>query len=68
VAAHRKLLAAARHGDAGQVRQLMIAHIDEAEGFVRSLDAAVRQRFLLDSELQGRISPQRQPSKPRRTR
>jgi len=46
----------------------MIAHIDEAESFVRSLDGAVRQRFLLDSELQGRISPQRQPSKPRRTR
>jgi len=68
VAAHRKLLAAARRRDAREVRQLMIAHIDEAESFVRSLDGAVRQRFLLDSELQGRISPQRQPSKPRRTR
>lgn len=67
VAAHRKLLAAARRGDAGQVRQLMVEHIDEAEGFVRSLDGAVRQRFLLDSELQGRISPQ-VPSRPRRTR
>jgi len=68
VAAHRKLLAAARRGDAAEVRQLMIAHIDEAEGFVRSLDGAVRQQFLLDSELQGRISPRHQPSKPGRTR
>ena len=33
VAAHRKLLAAARRGDAAKVRKLMLDHIDEAGGF-----------------------------------
>jgi DNA-binding FadR family transcriptional regulator len=58
VAAHMRLLAAARRGDAGRVRKLMAAHIDEAESHVRQLHGAVRRRFVLDSELQARISPQ----------
>jgi DNA-binding FadR family transcriptional regulator len=58
VAAHRKLLAAARRGDAAKVRKLMLDHIDEAGGFALKLDAAVRRHFVLDSELQARINPQ----------
>jgi GntR family transcriptional repressor for pyruvate dehydrogenase complex len=57
VAAHRKLLAAARRGDAAKVRKLMLDHIDEAGGFALKLDAAVRRHFVLDSELQARITP-----------
>jgi GntR family transcriptional regulator, transcriptional repressor for pyruvate dehydrogenase complex len=56
VAAHRRLLAAARLGDAERIRKLMVEHIDEAERHVRRLDAAVRQRFVLDSELRRRIA------------
>ena len=58
VAAHKRLLAAARRGDVERVRKLMVAHIDEAERHVRKLDGAVRRRFVLDSELQARIAPQ----------
>jgi GntR family transcriptional repressor for pyruvate dehydrogenase complex len=57
VAAHRKLLAAARRGDAAKVRKLMLDHIDEAGSFAGKLDAAVRRHFVLDSELQTRINP-----------
>jgi len=57
VAAHRRLLAAARRGDAALVRRLMAAHILEAERHVRLLDAEVRQRFVLESELKMRIAP-----------
>jgi DNA-binding FadR family transcriptional regulator len=60
VAAHRKLLAAARKRDVNAVRRLMAAHIDEAGSIVATLDAAVRQRFVTDTELQGRIDPRRQ--------
>lgn len=56
VAAHRRLLAAARRGDAERIRKLMVEHIDEAERHVRQLDAAVRQRFVLDSDLRRRIA------------
>src|SRR5471030_36666 len=52
VAAHRRLLAAARRRDANKVRKLMVEHIDEARGFVAELDAAVRQRFVTDQDLQ----------------
>jgi GntR family transcriptional repressor for pyruvate dehydrogenase complex len=58
VAAHKRLLAAARRGDVERVRKLMVEHIDEAESHVRKLDAAVRRRFVLDSDLQARIAPQ----------
>lgn len=61
VAAHKRLLAAARRGDADRVRRLMVAHIDEAERHVRKLDAGVRRRFVLDSDLQARIAPQSRP-------
>jgi GntR family transcriptional regulator, transcriptional repressor for pyruvate dehydrogenase complex len=63
VAAHRRLLAAARRGDAARVRQLMVKHIDKAECHLRRLDAEVRRRFAFDSELRPSIAPQ-----PRRTR
>jgi DNA-binding FadR family transcriptional regulator len=56
VAAHKRLLAAARRGDVERVRKLMVAHIDEAESHVRKLEGAVRRRFVLDSELQTRIA------------
>ena len=57
VAAHRRLLAAARRRDANKVRKLMIEHIDEAGRVVAELKAAVRQRFVTDSDLQARITP-----------
>ena len=61
VAAHKRLLAAARRGDVERVRKLMVEHIDEAERHVHKLDAAVRRRFVLDSDLQARIAPQSRP-------
>ena len=67
VAAHHKLLAAARRGDAAKVRKLMLDHIDEAGGFAGKLDAAVRRHFVPDSELQARISPRQQSSNPGKT-
>ena len=56
VAAHKRLLAAARRGDVERVRKLMVEHIDEAERHVRKLDAAVRQRFV-PIRSAGRIAP-----------
>src|SRR5215475_13930801 len=56
VAAHRRLLVAARRRDAKQVRKLMIEHVDEAERHVRRLAAAVRRRFVLESELRPSLS------------
>jgi GntR family transcriptional regulator, transcriptional repressor for pyruvate dehydrogenase complex len=61
VAAHKRLLLAARRGDAGRVRKLMVEHVDEAERHVRKLDGFVRRRFVLDSELRARIAPQSRP-------
>jgi GntR family transcriptional regulator, transcriptional repressor for pyruvate dehydrogenase complex len=64
VAAHRRLLAAARRGDAARTRKLMIEHIDEAERHLRRLDAEVRRRFVTDSDLRQPIAPQpRRPGK-----
>jgi GntR family transcriptional repressor for pyruvate dehydrogenase complex len=60
VAAHRRLLAAARKGDAARVRKLMVEHIDEAEQHVLKL-AAVRQRFVSDFDLRRRVVPRQQP-------
>src|SRR6185437_1866567 len=50
VAAHKRLLAAARKGDAARVAKLMAEHIDEAERHVLALSAAVRQRFISEAE------------------
>jgi GntR family transcriptional regulator, transcriptional repressor for pyruvate dehydrogenase complex len=55
VAAHRRLLAAARRRDPNTVRRLMLDHIDEAAGLAAELDAAVRQGFVSDADLQPRI-------------
>ena len=55
VAAHRRLLVAARRRDANEVRRLMLDHIDEAAGLAAELDAAVRQGFVSDADLQPRI-------------
>lgn len=68
VAAHRRLLVAARRGDAERVRKLMVEHIDEVERHVLKLKAAVRRRFVLDSELRTRVSPQRRASNNERAR
>jgi GntR family transcriptional repressor for pyruvate dehydrogenase complex len=64
VAAHRRLLAAARKGDAARVRKLMVEHIDEAERHVLELSAAVRQRFVSEAELRPRIQPAKREKKP----
>ena len=49
VAAHKRLLAAARRGDVERVRKLMVEHIDEAERHVlqarRRRAPALRPRF-----------------------
>ena len=66
VAAHRRLLAACRRRDAKQVRKLMIEHVDEAERHVRRLAAAVRRRFVLDSELRVPIEPAAPRTRPSR--
>jgi DNA-binding FadR family transcriptional regulator len=58
VAAHRRLLAAVRHGDIERVRKLMLEHIDEAERHLQRLDAEVRRRFVFDAELRQPIAPQ----------
>ena len=62
VAAHRRLLAAARKGDAARVRKLMVEHIDEAEQHVLKL-AAVRQRFVSDFDVRRRVVPRPQPAR-----
>ena len=56
MAAHRRLLAAARRGDAKQVRKLMAEHIDEAERHVHQVAGAVQRRFVLESDLWARIA------------
>jgi GntR family transcriptional regulator, transcriptional repressor for pyruvate dehydrogenase complex len=67
VAAHKRLLAAARRRDAKRVRKLMTEHIDEAERHVRKLAAVVRQRFVLDSELRSPIPPRFKLAKKEKT-
>jgi DNA-binding FadR family transcriptional regulator len=57
VAAHRRLLDAARRGDADEVRRLMVGHIDEAGALATELAAALRHRFVTDADLQIRIVP-----------
>jgi hypothetical protein len=44
--------------DARPVRKLMIEHIDETDLHLHRLDAAVRRRFVFDSELCQPIAPQ----------
>jgi DNA-binding FadR family transcriptional regulator len=63
VAAHRRILQAARRGDANRVRKLMAEHIDEAWSHVRELDAAVRQRFVTDLDLRRRNAPKPRSAK-----
>jgi GntR family transcriptional regulator, transcriptional repressor for pyruvate dehydrogenase complex len=58
VAAHRRLLEAAHRRDANDVRRLMLDHIDEAAGLAAELDAAVRQGFVNDADLQPRFTAQ----------
>lgn len=67
VAAHRRLLAAARRGDADRVRRLMVEHIDEAGRIVAELSGVVRQRFVTEHDLQARFAPQRRPDKAEKT-
>lgn len=64
VAAHRRLLAAARKGDTAKVRKLMAEHIDEAERHVMALSAAVRQRFVTEAELRPRVQPAKRERMP----
>jgi GntR family transcriptional regulator, transcriptional repressor for pyruvate dehydrogenase complex len=63
VAAYRRLLAAARRGDAERVRKLTVEHVEEAERHVHRLAAAVRQRFVLDSDLRTRVAHPNPPAK-----
>jgi hypothetical protein len=41
----------------------MVEHIDEVERHVRNLDAVVRQRFVLDSDLRAPIALRRAEKK-----
>jgi len=58
VCAHRRLIEAARQRDASEVQRLMLDHIDEAAGLAAELDAAVRQGFVSDADLQPRVEAQ----------
>lgn len=51
VAAHSAILDAARRRDSGAVEQLMAAHMEEAEGQLRKVHAALKQKLVLDSDL-----------------
>jgi len=62
VAAHQRLLAAARRGDAKRVRKLMAEHIAEAERHLDRLDAEICRRFVSDSELRQPIALQPRPA------
>jgi GntR family transcriptional repressor for pyruvate dehydrogenase complex len=57
VAARRRLLVAAQRRDASEVRRLMLDHVDEAAGLAAELDAALRQGFVSDADLQRRVVP-----------
>jgi GntR family transcriptional repressor for pyruvate dehydrogenase complex len=57
VAAHRRLLAAARRRDVELGRTRMVEPIDAAWRHVCTLDAAVRQRLVLDSDLRAPMAP-----------
>lgn len=57
LAAHQAILAAARRGDAEGVRDLMRAHIEEAERHVSALRAVVRNDLVADPEVRVRVHP-----------
>jgi GntR family transcriptional regulator, transcriptional repressor for pyruvate dehydrogenase complex len=61
LAAHRKLVAAIRRRDAAAVRELMLAHIIEAETHVGRAPGAMRKRLVLDSDMRMSISPRHAP-------
>ncbi len=57
VAAHRTLLDAARKRDVETVRKLMLAHVIEAESYVKKMQGAVSSRLVLDSEMRVSVTP-----------
>ncbi len=48
---HRKILAAARKQDAARVARLMLAHIADTEQHLEAVQAELRSKLLLDSEM-----------------
>ncbi len=48
---HKKILAAARERDAPRVAKLMLAHIVDTERHLERVQAALRSKLLLDSEM-----------------
>lgn len=61
VAAHRAVLDAARRRDSAAVEQLMAAHMEEAEGQLRKVHAALKQKLVLDSDLGLHVGKKRTP-------
>jgi GntR family transcriptional regulator, transcriptional repressor for pyruvate dehydrogenase complex len=61
VAAHRAILDAARRRDVDAVGRLMAAHMEEAEGQLRKVHAALQQKLVLDSDLGLRASRRGSP-------
>lgn len=53
---HKKILAAARQRDAALVSKLMLAHIVDTERHLQRVQAALRSKLLLDSEMKLRPS------------
>lgn len=51
VAAHRAILEAARRKQSERVRTLMREHLEEANAYVRKLDATMQSRLILESDL-----------------
>ncbi|MFP6559432.1 FadR/GntR family transcriptional regulator [Paraburkholderia sp. B3] len=61
VAAHRAILDAARRRDAAAVEKLMAEHMDEADAQLRKVHAALRQKLVLDSDLDLRAGKKDNP-------
>jgi DNA-binding FadR family transcriptional regulator len=61
---HQAIVAAARAGDAEEVRRLMAEHMVEASGFVKKLNGKLRGRLILDSEMSRRGAARRKPARP----
>lgn len=57
VSAHRSIIDAIRSNDADKVRRVMLEHILEAEGHVKKLQGVVKQKLLLNSEVDFRVTP-----------
>jgi GntR family transcriptional repressor for pyruvate dehydrogenase complex len=52
---HKAIAAAARAGDAQQVRELMAFHMREATGYVKRMNGKLQGRLILDADIRKRV-------------